>query len=118
VILFNTRKNSGKLDLSGLSEPNACTIYDETARVATLFAQKNIQPGEVISIFLYSPFFKLDSSNQNVPDMNSEWSLEEELNFVKNRVLFIPRGITCSADCLCHDPAILCLVQEGRQLYA
>jgi len=99
-------------------KPNAATIYDETARVAILFAQKDIQPGEVISLCLYSPFFKLDDSNQYVPDMNPEWSLEEELSFVKNRVLLITRGITCSADCPCHDPATLALVQEGRQLYA
>jgi len=53
-------------------KPNAATIYDETARVAILFAQKDIQPGEVISICLYFPFFKLDASNQTVPDMNPE----------------------------------------------
>jgi len=79
-------------------KPNAATIYDETAHVAILFAQKDIQPGEVISLCLYSPFFKLDASNQNVPDMNPEWSLEDELSFVENRVLFLTCGIACSAD--------------------
>ena len=27
-------------------------------------------------------------------------------------------GIVCSADCSCFDPAILALIQEGRQLHA
>jgi len=97
-------------------KPNAATIYDETARVAILFALDNIEPGEEISICYYSPFFKLES-NQVIPDINPEWSLEEELNFVKNRMLFITYGITCSPDCSCYDPVIRSLIQEGRRLH-
>ena len=37
--------------------PNAATIYDETALVAILFAQKDIQPGQV-TILLTSAFLQ------------------------------------------------------------
>jgi len=51
--------------------------------------------------------------------MNPDWSIEEELNFVKNELFeFSSQGIICSADCLCFDPAILALVKEGRQFHA
>ncbi len=114
MILFNTRKNSGKLDLSGLSEPNACTIYDETARVAVLFAIKDIQPGEEISICYYSSFIGFDS-NPRMEGINPDLNAEEELNYVKNQTLSL-YGITCPTDCYCYDPAVLDLVKEAKQI--
>ena len=52
VALRNARVNHA-------CQPNASTIFDETARVAILFAQKDIQPGEEITICYYSGFFSL-----------------------------------------------------------
>ena len=96
-------------------QPNAATIFDETARVAILFAQEDIQPGTEISICYYAPFFCLINSN-SLPGMNPEFNIEEELKFVKNQVLTTVHGFTCSADCSCHDPAFRALVQEGRKM--
>jgi len=50
VALRNARVNHA-------CKPNAPSIYDETALVAILFAQKNFHPGEEITICYYSPFF-------------------------------------------------------------
>jgi len=99
-------------------QPNAAVIYDETARVAVLFAQKDIHPGQEICMCYYTPFFSLlpiPSSNM-YPGMNPEWNIEEELNFIKDEALST-YGITCPADCSCNDPIIWNLVQEGRQLH-
>jgi len=95
-------------------QPNAGTSYDEIARVAILFAQKDIQPGEEISICYYSPFFSFNFTP--FPDMNPDLNIEEEFNFVKNKILSFIYGVTCSADCSCHDPAFRALFEEGRQL--
>jgi len=89
--------------------PNAATIYDETGRVAILFAQKDIQPGEEITICYYSPFFWL------IPDATNI-SLEEEFNIGKQHIALV-YGITCSPNCFCYNPAIRALMEEGRQLY-
>ncbi len=89
-------------------QPNAATIYDETAHVAILFAQKDIHPGEEISICYYFPFFFL------APGVHS--NVEEELRFFKN-AMSSHYGVTCSADCFCYDPSFHALVLEGRQLY-
>jgi len=101
-------------------QPNAATIYDETARVAILFAQRDIQPNEQIFTSYYAPFFSLlpkRPSSHSYAGMNPEWNVEEEFNFMKNEMIST-YGITCPADCSCNDPAILTLVQEGRQLHA
>ena len=93
-------------------QPNANTVYDETAHVAILFALKDIQPGEEICICYYASFFML------VPMKHSTvMSVEEEFNFYK-KVLASDYGITCSTNCYCQDPTILTLVKEGRHLYA
>ena len=56
-------------------QPNADTIYDETARVTVLFAIKDIQPGEEIFIRYYSSFIGFDSNPRMEgisPDLNAE----------------------------------------------
>ena len=98
-------------------QPNASYIWDETARAAILYALKDIQPGEEVTSCYYYPLFRL-SSALHAPGMNPDCSIKEELNFVKNMFQFPSLGIVCSADCSCFDPAILALIQEGRQLHA
>jgi len=91
-------------------QPNAAAIYDETANAAILFAQRDIQPGEEISVCYYFPFFWL------MPNESFRNNIEDELNFCKNRIAS-KHGITCSPDCFCYDPTFLALTEEGRQLY-
>jgi len=40
-------------------QPNVSTINEDTTRVAILFAQKDIQAGEKITICYYTPFLCL-----------------------------------------------------------
>ena len=84
-------------------QPNAATIYDETARVAILFAQKDIQPGEEISICYYSPFFGL---TPYVPSLRDESRIEQYRRRVEflQESMALDHGITCPTDCSCHDP--------------
>ena len=97
--------------------PNAATIFDETAQVAILFAQQDIQPGEEICICYYYPFFRLDS-DVRTPAIMPQWNTQEEFTFLKTKSLSI-YGITCPVDCSCHDPANYpALVEEGRQIQA
>jgi len=93
-------------------QPNAATIYDETARVAILFAQKDIQPGEEISICYYAGFFLLSPLDQRLGI-----DLDEELRIFKNQMAS-HYGITCTNDCYCNDSTIRALNLEGRQMYA
>ena len=94
-------------------QPNAATIYDDTARVAILFALKDIQPGEEISISYYSHLFALGSVR--LSSSSPKWSLGKEFNYLKNRILS-GYGITCPASCSCNDPTIRALIHEARQL--
>jgi len=97
--------------------PNAATIFDETAQVAILFAQLDIQPGEEICICYYYPFFRLDS-DVLTPAIMPQWNTQEQFTFLKTKSLFI-YGITCPVDCSCHDPGNYpALVEEGRQIQA
>ncbi len=94
-------------------QPNAATIFDETARVAILFAQKDIQPGEEIAFCYYFTFFHLYPGTE-FPGMN----VQEILNATKKISPFGIFRLTCPTDCPCHDPVILALFQEGRNIYA
>ena len=97
-------------------QPNASAIYDETARVAILFAQINIEPGEEVTICYYTPFFELQPHSRFVSLIITETnSIEEELSFFRN-FMASSYGIICPSDCSCYDPAILALVREGRQI--
>lgn len=59
--------------------PNAAVIYDETACVAILFAQKDIHPFEEISICYYIGFFSLLPQHLTpYPDMNPPRNNVEE----------------------------------------
>jgi len=98
-------------------QPNAAAIYDETARVAILFAQKDIQVGEEITICYYAPFFKL-GVNERFPGPNPDWSLEEEFIFAKEQILFSIHGITCPVDCVCRNPSFRALICETKKIYA
>ncbi len=70
-------------------QPNAAPIYDETARVAIFFAQRDIQPGEEITICYYTPFFWL------VPiESSTGETLEEEMKIAKD-IMAEDYGITC-----------------------
>ena len=96
-------------------QPNAASIYDETAHVAILFAQKDIQPGEEIEMCYYSPFnstYEPKALSEVLPSR----IFEEELAVNKNAILSL-HGITCSTDCFCNDPVIRELVREGREIY-
>jgi len=68
-------------------QPNTATIYDETARVAILFAVKDIQPGEEITTCYHAPFFCLSNLTAPYPGMNPELNIDEEFNFIKNKIL-------------------------------
>ena len=57
--------------LNHACKPNAVTIYDETARVAILFAQRDISPGEEITICYYASFFGLVPVEQEI-NMNTQ----------------------------------------------
>ncbi len=47
-------------------QPNAGTSYDEIARVAILFAQRDIRPGEEITVCYYASFFGLVPVEQEI----------------------------------------------------
>jgi len=94
-------------------QPNAAAIHDETASVAILFAQKDIQPGEEISICYYSPLFMLVQPPLNIRDMD----MNRHFQCFKSKSLS-SFGIFCRAHCPCHDPAIGALIQEGKQINA
>ncbi len=96
--------------------PNASTIFDLPARVAILFAQKDIQPGEEITICYYPKMFSL-MPDDRMPGTNPKWNIDEEFSFAKKE-LKSTHGITCPDDCSCNDPAIRALVVEGRLLQA
>jgi len=98
-------------------QPNATVIYDEIARVAVLFAHKDIQLGEEICICYYSCFFKL-GHNLRFPGVNPDCSMEEEFIFVKEQMLSSFHGFTCPADCACSYPSFRALVCETKQIYA
>ena len=63
-------------------------------------------------VFVFVSFLKKGSFSIVFVNFSFSFSLT-----VKHQ-LSITRGITCSTDCPCHDPATRALVQEGRQLYA
>ncbi len=65
-------------------QPNAATIYDETAQVAILFALKDIQPVKR-SPFPHTHLFALGSVR--LSSSNPKWSLGKESNYPKNRIL-------------------------------
>ena len=52
-----------------------------------------------------------------MPGIDPEWSVQQELNFIKNGVALSRYGINCPAGCFCYDPAMSALVKEGRQLH-
>ncbi len=109
VALRNARVNHA-------CQPNASTIYDETAHVAILFAQQDIHPGEEITICYYTPFFGLASYSPSIGSFIPESiSIEEELNFFRT-LMSSTHGIICPSDCFCYDSAIPALVREGRQI--
>ena len=98
--------------------PNAATIYDDTALVAILFSQRDIQAGEEITICYYISFFGYEPYScpldSKFPETNS---IEEELSFFRYLMSSL-HGITCPSDCFCYDPAIPALVREGRQIHS
>jgi len=90
-------------------QPNAAPIYDETARVAIFFAQRDIQPGEEITICYYTPFFWL------VPiESSTGETLEEEMKIAKD-IMAEDYGITCPTDCSCYDPVVWALPTLANQ---
>ena len=97
-------------------QPNASTIYDETAHVAILFSLKAIQPGEEICICYYTPFFDFQPYSRFLGFIIPESiSIEEELHLFR-KLMSSTHGVICPSDCFCYDPAILSLVCEGRQI--
>ncbi len=90
--------------------PNASRAYDEAARVNIIFALKDIQEGEEISM-TYNNFARLDSERPTA-GMSPP---EKEFDAVQESLKF-NWGITCSCDCYCKDPAVRKLVLEGRKL--
>lgn len=94
--------------------PNAGFIYDETARVEILFAQKEIPTGEEVCIS-YCSFANLNSERPIPPTAKND--PEAEFEFVQ-RTLLTTWGITCPSNCYCKDPSIRQLVIEGRRIKA
>ena len=115
----NTERNGVALRIARVNhacQPNAASIYDDTACVAILFAQKDIQPGDEITYCYYHPFFSL-YQGVDFPDMNPDWNIQEKLNATKEVSPFGIFGLTCPTDCSCHDPVILALFEEGRKMF-
>ncbi len=98
-------------------QPNASSIFDETALVAILFAQRDILPGEEICISYYSSLMRLDRNPSNISVTNSQSNSGKQFECVKNATLS-SFGIICPAGCLCQDPAFWALVQEGKLMHS
>lgn len=93
-------------------QPNAESIYDETACVAILFALKDIQPGEEISICYFPLFYEIPLEKRiGIPD----WNPEKMFYVIKNEMLS-SHGITCPKDCSCKDPVVRSLVHKGIKI--
>ena len=90
--------------------PNAGYIYDATARVEVIFAQREIQPGEEICIS-YCSFASLNLERP----MASKKGPEAEFEAIQ-RTLFNTWGIVCPSNCFCKDPTARKLVLEGRRI--
>jgi len=96
-------------------QPNAEAVYDETARVAILYALKDIHPGQEISRCYIWFLFHM---GVEISGMSLDCTIDEVFNFAKNKELIIRHGIICPIDCFCNEPATRALVDEGRRLNA
>jgi len=90
--------------------PNADYVYDETARVVVLFAQRDISPGEEICI-CYATFANLELDRKT-----AHLNPEEEFQSVQ-KTLKEAWGITCPDECYCKDSDAKNLVLEGRRVH-
>jgi len=91
--------------------PNADYVYDETARVVVLFAQKDILPGDEICIsYISFADFALD---RETVDLSTP---EEEFKSVQD-YLAANWGISCPKDCFCKDINSRKLVIKGRRIH-
>ena len=97
-------------------QPNASTIYDETAHVAILYALTDIQPGEDVTFCYLFAFFNLLSDGL-LPGTNPEWSIRQQFDFCNANLPYSTPGIICPAECPCHDTAFLALVPKGRKMH-
>ena len=114
----NLERDNGK-DIVGLRtsrlnhncRPNAGCVYDETAHVEIVFAQRDIQPGEEICI-TYFNFASLDSVRPT-----AKMEPEAEFRYVQD-MLLKKWGIVCPDDCYCKCQKTRELILEGRRICA
>jgi len=78
-------------------DPNAGHYEDETFDVKILFAERDIEPGEEITI--------------------SYTFLQRREPSMRRELLENTWGIVCDVDCFCRNPEILAMVEEYRGLY-
>jgi len=85
-------------------------VYDDVAKVAILYALREIKSGEEICIN-YSHFGNLESTQPT-----AKMSLKSELDLIKS--VLKSRGIShCPPDCYCKDSHVRKLAREGRKLH-
>ena len=88
--------------------PNAGHIYDDNAKVAILFANRDIQQGEEICIS-YTKFSSIQMSSEAKMNPNRHFLMLK----TKLECLW---GIVCPADCYCNDVNIQSLLIKGQEL--
>ena len=88
--------------------PNAFMGYDEVARVKIIAAQRDIQPGEEVSV-VYTDVSDLELNTS--PSLLLEDFDDIQKNLKRNW------GFTCPADCYCKNPDVRKLILEGRVAY-
>ena len=115
--------------------PNSSVYYDDTARVRILLAQRDIEPGEEISV-IYSHFYNFDSmtptvgSKEKVQHLQSVIRAQCGITDIRNgpsstdiEFMMIDSykrvqwGIICPADCCCKDPTVQEFVKEGKRFH-
>ena len=98
--------------------PNAGVSYDSVAHVEILFAQRDIQPGEEVTMCYYTYFNDLGPSTISRPDVQSIHSKNpSEDDFGVNQIILKRWGIICPKDCFCKERKTRKLVLKGKRLY-
>ena len=88
-------------------QPNASTIYDETARVAILFSQRHPSCRRNRYMLLHTPFFDLQPYSRLVGSIIPESvSVEEELNLFR-KFMSSTHGIIFPSNCFCYESTTL-----------
>ena len=115
-------------------KPNSGRSLDETAKAVILVAQKEIQPGEEITVLYshfgsYQPFPIIRSKNEiqlynsvvrsKYDEIIEGYDLAES-EFYFAEIQFAMRGnwsFVCPSDCFCKDLRARKLIVDGKRLY-